>query len=116
MEKKFLGKIGEDFACRFLLNKGYKILVRNFRSKFGEIDIIAHDGETTIFVEVKTRWSRLFGRAEEAVTGHKLKRIKKVGEYFCLLNPNLSKKLRIEVVAIEIDKGKVASAKIFVAT
>src|ERR1700741_2889651 len=50
-----LGQRGENVAARYLRNKGYKIIVRNFRCELGEIDIIARDGKTLVFVEVKTR-------------------------------------------------------------
>lgn len=112
MQKLALGKYGEDFACNLLKKSGYKIIARNFRSRFGEIDIIAQDKDTLVFVEVKTRWSKRFGLPEEAVTPQKLYKIKRAGEYFSLKHPTLSKKLRIDVVALEIENGKVASARI----
>lgn len=67
-----LGKLAEDFAVSLLQGKGYKIIDRNFHSRFGEIDIIAEENETLIFVEVKARWSPKFGVPEEAVTPQKL--------------------------------------------
>src|SRR5437667_7241792 len=54
-QPKPLGRRGEDLACRFLRNLGYKIICRNFHCNVGEIDIIARDGKTLVFVEVKTR-------------------------------------------------------------
>ena len=61
MNKKTTGEIGEEFAVRYLRSQGYKILVRNFRCRLGEIDIIARDGKTVVFVEVKTRRSQRYG-------------------------------------------------------
>ena len=61
MQKKEVGKTGEDLAFRFLKKKGYRILLRNYACKMGEIDIIAQDGDTLTFVEVKTRTSAIFG-------------------------------------------------------
>jgi putative endonuclease len=107
-----LGLLAENFAVKLLQNKGYKILDRNFRSKFGEIDIIATDKDTLVFVEVKARWSQKFGSPEEAVTSQKLYKIRKTGEYYSLLHPELSQKLRIDVVALEIENGVVSSSKI----
>lgn len=107
-----LGRLAEDFALRLLQNKGYKIIDRNFHSRFGEIDIIAMDGPTLVFVEVKARWSQKYGLPEEAVTPQKLYKIRKTSDYFCLTHTGLSKKLRIDVVAIEINGGKVTSSKI----
>lgn len=106
------GTQGEDYAVKLLRAKGYKILTRNFRSKFGEIDIVAQEGDTLVFIEVKTRWSDKFGAPEEAVTSRKLFKIKKTAEYFSLTHPTLPKKLRIDVVAIEIEGGRVTSSKV----
>lgn len=106
------GHLAEDFAVNFLISKGYKILDRNFRSRFGEIDIVAEDSGSLIFVEVKARWTRKFGAPEEAVTRSKLWKIQQTGNYFSMLHPELPKKLRIDVVALEIENGRVSSAKI----
>ena len=113
------GELGEDFAVKLLKNKGYKIIDRNFRSKLGEIDIIAIEPskqkgqeETLVFVEVKTRRSYKYGKPEEAVTPKKLQSIKKTAKYFVKINDNLPRKLRIDVVAIEVEAGIVSSAKL----
>lgn len=106
------GSLAEDYAAKFLATKGFKVLERNFRSRFGEIDIIALDEPTLVFVEVKARWSRKFGAPEEAVTKSKLWKIQKTAEYYSILHPDLPKKMRIDVVAIEIEGGVVSSIKI----
>lgn len=106
------GKLGEDFAAKLLIKRGYKIIERNFRTRLGEIDIIATEKDTLVLVEVKTRWSKKFGLPEEAVTPRKLNKIKKVAELYSLTHPTLPKKMRVEVVAIEVIEGKVTSAKI----
>src|SRR5256885_14485668 len=63
-----LGKHGENLACRFLRKNGYRILYRNFRGRTGgQIDIVCRDGDTLVFVEVKTRGSEAFGRPLEAI-------------------------------------------------
>ncbi len=107
-----LGKLAEDFAVRFLQDKGYKIIDRNFRSRFGEIDIVAEESGTLVFVEVKARWSRKFGSPEEAVTPSKLYKIKKTADYYALINSKTDRKMRIDVVALEITDSQVTSAKI----
>ncbi|TSC53980.1 MAG: putative endonuclease, partial [Microgenomates group bacterium LiPW_16] len=99
MLKHDLGKRGEELAVRYLQSHGYRILTRNFRSKFGEIDIIGLDGKILVFIEVKTRWSKKFGPPEEAVTPWKLKSIIKTAYYFKMLHPELPESLRIDVVA-----------------
>lgn len=108
----FSGRAGEDAAASLLLRYGYRVLARNFHSKFGEIDIVAQEGATLVFVEVKTRWSRKFGFPEEAVTPWKLRSIIKTGDYFKLLHPNTPDLLRIDVVAIEVEEGRVVSARL----
>jgi len=106
------GQRGEDFAVRLLSGKGYKIIDRNFRSKFGEIDIIASKDGFLIFVEVKARWNLKFGKPEEAVTPGKIWKITRTAEYYSLLHPELSKKLKIEVVALQIEEGQLKDSKI----
>jgi len=106
------GKRAEDYAVKLLTQKGYKIIDRNFRSRFGEIDVIGLKDNVLVFVEVKARWSSKFGKPEEAVTPQKLWKIGRTGEYYSLLHPDLTKKLRIDVVALEIENGKVITARI----
>jgi len=71
---KALGNKGEDLAVIFLKKKGYKIIAKNYKNYVGEIDIIARDGETTVFIEVKTRANDSFGCPFESV--HSRKRLK----------------------------------------
>lgn len=82
MSKKPLGDIGELVAERFLKAKGMKILERNCRTPFGEIDIVAMDGRTLVFVEVKTRTSGLFGSGAEAIDGRKKKKLERSALYY----------------------------------
>ena len=107
-----LGNIAENYAAKLLVSKGYSLVDRNFRSRFGEIDIITLKESTLVFIEVKARWSNKFGAPEEAVTPSKLWKIQKTSQYFSLLHPELPKKLRIDVVALVIANGKVTSEKI----
>ena len=69
------GQRGEEMACAYLRSQGYAIIERNWRSPFGELDIIARDGETLVFVEVKSRTSAGFGGPEAALTPRKRQRI-----------------------------------------
>lgn len=82
MEKKEIGNWGEDAACRHLQEQGNTILVRNYHSRYGEIDIIATDGEYTAFVEVKTRKSSNFGTPAEFVTPQKQKKLIKTAQVY----------------------------------
>ena len=106
------GKRAEEIASELLVEKGYKILQRNFRSRFGELDLIALDRDTLVFVEVKARKNRKFGLPQEAVTKSKLWKIKKTAEYYSLLHPTLPKKLRIDVVALMFENYELVYSKI----
>lgn len=106
------GKLGEDAAVKVLAKQGYKIIARNFRSKFGEIDLIAVDRDVLVFVEVKTRWTKEYGYPEEAVNYWKIRSIIKTGQYYKLLHPNTPELLRIDVVAVEVSRGVVISARL----
>lgn len=72
MYKRILGAAGEDAVCCVLRNRGWEIMARNYRTRFGEIDIIASHDETLHFIEVKTRSGEGFGRPAEAVSRLKL--------------------------------------------
>jgi len=111
---KLSGDIGEHIAEEILVVRGYTIVSKNFRSKFGEIDIIAKEGGELVFVEVKTRWSKKFGKPEEAVTKRKLDRIKRTIDYYFLLNT--PEKHRIEVVAIQFNTDGSHTAKLISVT
>lgn len=77
-----LGWRGEEAARRFLERRGFVFIESNFRTRYGEVDLIMRDGETTVFIEVKTRRNRSFGAPEESVNERKLSRIEAaVGSY-----------------------------------
>lgn len=83
LHNKRLGKKGENRTARYLKRRGYKILERNYRSPFGEVDIIARKGDIIAFVEVKTRLSDFFGAPSDAVRGdRKLRYIRAAKAYY----------------------------------
>lgn len=100
-----LGKLGEQKAVEYLQKANWKILERNFRSRFGEIDIVAQDGDFLVLVEVKTRWSEKYGLPEEAVIASKIHSIIKTGYYYKKIHPETPDLIRIDVIAIEIDSS-----------
>lgn len=100
-QKQTLGKIGEDAAVTFLLSHGYRILQRNFRARYGEIDILCEKHHVLIAVEVKTRSTDEFGIPEESVTPRKLQEIQTALEYYCVVHSLETIPLQIDVVAIE---------------
>jgi putative endonuclease len=77
-----LGRSGEDAAVEYLERLHFRILARGFRLLRGEIDIVARDGETIVFLEVKTRMSSDYGPPEEAVTAAKQRQIRRIAEGF----------------------------------
>lgn len=98
-----VGSIGEQIASSYLLTNHFKILERNFRARYGEIDIVALDGPTLVFVEVKTRSTPAYGSPESSVTPRKLREIIQTGEYYLLLHPKQTRNMRIDVIAIMLD-------------
>lgn len=98
-----VGKLGEDIAASYLSRKGFRIIDRNFKARYGEIDIIALDHDVLVFVEVKTRIGTQFGTPEEAVTPRKIREVVKTAEYYAALHPDLPKALRIDVVGIVLN-------------
>jgi putative endonuclease len=99
-EKKELGKRGEDLALRFLKRSGYKIIERNYVCKMGEMDIIAQEKDTLVFVEVKTRTSMDFGPPQLAVNPTKQMQLSKVALNFLKEKKREDVKARFDVVAI----------------
>ena len=75
-------KLGEEIAVNYLKNKGYKIIERNFRKGYGEIDIVSIHQNILVFVEVKTRTSNLYGGALEAIAYHKIKSLVKTAQFY----------------------------------
>lgn len=101
-----LGKIGEDLACRELERRGYVILARRYRRRIGEIDIIARDGGTVVFVEVKTRDGRQFGEPAEAVTVLKQRTIGRLAMDYMARHHLHECACRFDVVSIHLDAGQ----------
>jgi putative endonuclease len=99
-DKKELGKRGEELALRFLKRSGYKIIERNYVCKLGEMDIIAQEKDTLVFVEVKTRTSTTFGPPQLAVNPTKQMQLSKVALHFLKEKKHEDGKARFDVVAI----------------
>jgi putative endonuclease len=98
--KQHLGQFGESLAASYLQKNGYRIIERNFRARYGEIDIIATKNGMLVFVEVKTRINTQFGTPEEAVTPRKLAEIIKTSEYYLLQKGGFAGPQRIDVIAL----------------
>lgn len=102
--KQTFGARGEKIAAWYLAKKGYLILNRHYTSRFGEIDLVAKDGEQLVFVEVKTRHNHDCGLPEDSVNRTKLKKLKKA--IYAYLSQNPTENYRLDVVAIESDKAQ----------
>ena len=97
-----LGTAGEDLACAELERLGYRILERNYRSRFGEIDIVAKDDDTVVFVEVKTKTSGDFGDPVEEVTPQKQRQIISMGEEYHSFRCRPDTQCRFDVVSVDL--------------
>lgn len=95
-----LGRIGEDLACGHLRGRGYEIVARGFKVMRGEIDIVARDGGTLVFVEVKTRADEDYGRPEESVTPAKQRQLRRLAQGYLMLQAAGEVPCRFDVVAI----------------
>lgn len=106
MDKVTYGKLGEDEAQNYLIKHGYKIVERNYKLKYGEVDIIAFKNKVIIFVEVKTRLSDLFGAPAEAVDIKKQQKIIKVAKQYLLRKNIYDCPCRFDIVEVYLKDGR----------
>lgn len=99
-----LGKKGEDIAADYLLHHGYTIVERNFRKRYGDIDIVARKRETLVFVEVKTRTSDLYGGGEEAITRAKKHHLVRSAEYYKLVKSLGDVSMQIDLITVSFNE------------
>lgn len=104
MKNLLRGKRAELLAKKYLQRKGLTFVAQNFRTHFGELDLVFVDHGTTVFVEVKARRNPTLGLPEEAVNRKKLLTLTKLGELFLARYPNLPQRARIDVVAIDLSR------------
>jgi len=93
------GKWGEEIACKFLENKGYRIVQRNYRHRKGEIDLICIDGETQVFVEVRTRNNEQFAETEESISRYKEELLIDTASHY-LESKNIELDARFDVIIV----------------
>lgn len=104
LARQALGKLGEDLAVELLERQAYAILARRYRTRYGEIDIVAEDGETVVFVEVKARVDAEFGTAAEAVTPWKQRQLSRMAADYLVRVGVGGRPCRFDVVAIMFDR------------
>ena len=103
--RRELGKRGEDAAVHYIEKKGYRIVERNFTCKVGEVDIVALDGKTLCFIEVKTLSSSTYGPPEIAVTVHKQRQLSKVALAYLDQNHLQDIEARFDVIGVTLSPG-----------
>ena len=101
MRNQNVGRQGENQAVTFLRKQGYKIIEQNFKKPQGDIDIVAIDHDTLVFIEVKTRYSKAYGLPVESITPWKIRSLIKNAYLYTMLHPKLPKSLRIDVVSVD---------------
>jgi putative endonuclease len=106
-ERLELGKLGEDLALKTVKRMGYRCITRNYRCPLGEMDLVARDGDTLVFVEIKTRRGGSLERAKEAVDWRKKRQLSKVALAYMKENHCADVKSRFDVVAVNLgSRGK----------
>ena len=107
MNKREEGLKGEDAAVAALKGNGYRILERNYTSRFGEIDVIAEDGDFLVFVEVKKRNSESFGQSFSAITRRKRRHLVKSALFYMKAHKCFDRRVRFDVVGIDQGTPKI---------
>lgn len=100
-DRQQLGNTGETAAAGYLEGRGYRILQRNYRNPMGEIDLVARDHKTLVFVEVKTRRSQRFGSAKTWVTEKKQRRLSLVALVYLKQTGQMNTRARFDVVTVD---------------
>ncbi|MCD5402012.1 YraN family protein [candidate division NPL-UPA2 bacterium] len=112
MNPKELGKEGEKLACQFLRRKGYRIRERNYCSSLGEIDVVARDKGTLVFVEVKARRTDRYGCPQDSVTKDKQERMRKIALTYLKKN-GWEGDCRFDIISVLMDsEGKVVNIEL----
>lgn len=104
--KRVFGDAGEAFACTYLEEKGMAVLERNFHCRAGEIDVIAREGDTVVFAEVKTRSGRSFGSAAEAVGAAKQKKLTRTALEYIAQKGISGDNYRFDVMEVYVTDGR----------
>ncbi|MGI6343687.1 MAG: YraN family protein [Bacillota bacterium] len=108
MHNRSIGRVGEAEALRYLEQQGYRLVERNFYTRFSELDLICRQGGTLVFVEVKARTSHAFGTPEEAITPGKIRRLRQgIALYLAERQPRYSR-IQLDAVAVDLAPGSLA--------
>ncbi|MBI2870989.1 MAG: YraN family protein [Candidatus Omnitrophica bacterium] len=105
VDRKTLGKRGEDLAAMYLVGRGYTVIARNYSCPFGELDLVCRDQDMIVFVEVKTRRTAYFAMPEESVGWDKRRRLLRCGLYYLKAHDQLDEPCRFDVVSVYAREG-----------
>ena len=97
------GQAGEELACSHLRHEGFEIVERNYRCRSGELDVVARDGDVTVFVEVKQRRDSSYGEGYEAVTFGKRRRVVRAARLYAASHDLEEQPMRFDVVSVDVD-------------
>ena len=106
-----LGRAGERCAEQFLIKKGYEILARNYRTPYGELDLIAKEANTIVFIEVKTRTSEAYGTGFEAIDAKKQQRILQAAQHYLFTNGLSGAPVRVDAIQILLNRKTITHLK-----
>ena len=98
------GRRGESLALEFLIGLRYAIVEKNYRKQYGEVDIIARDGDTLVFIEVKTRQTTVFGTPFEAVDARKQRQISRIAQEYMQSHRLGDEPARFDVIAVRLER------------
>jgi len=99
------GRFGEELALSHLLRGGHKLLERNYRTRFGEIDLVTMDGDILVFTEVRTRSSSSFGTPLESVTLAKIHRLRRLAQAYIAATGQSQRCIRFDVIGVKCSAG-----------
>lgn len=105
-DRKQLGQKGETLARDLLLREGYRVLETNFATRFGELDIVAEEGEVLCFVEVRLRSGRAFGLAQESLTATKRRHLLKAAQIYLTVHRRHESNCRFDLLALDWDRDR----------
>lgn len=105
MKRRQVGLAGEKEARNYLESKGYEIIETNYRCPLGEIDIIAREQETIVFIEVRTRTGLAFGGPEESINSKKAHQMRRLAQYYLKTISVNERPCRIDLVAVRLKKN-----------
>jgi putative endonuclease len=106
-----IGQLGEDIAVKYLESKKYRIVERNLNISYKELDIVAYEGETLVFVEVKTRSSQRYGGAENALFPKKSYQFKRAAQFYMDRHQIDTEDFRIDFISIDLKANRTADIR-----